>query len=215
MENSRHQCLIYDGPPSRQLPLLALVIEQKLKDGYRCLYLNSPPMVAGLRSSLMIIGVDAAAEVSKARLVLSSDSVVSPDGIFDIDLMLQQLEDAVKQSLSDGHKGLWATGDMTWEFGSEKNFSKLLEYEYRLEKLFIRQQALSGICQYHIDTMPPEVPREALLAHRTFFINETLSRLNPQYDPLGQPADHNTTMNSRLDEAISELCKLQKSKSVR
>ncbi len=35
--------------------------------------------------------------------------------------MLHKLEDALDQALSDGYKGLWATGDMTWEFGSEKN----------------------------------------------------------------------------------------------
>jgi hypothetical protein len=31
--------------------------------------------------------------------------------------MMAKLEDAVTQALADGYKGLWATGDMGWEFG--------------------------------------------------------------------------------------------------
>jgi hypothetical protein len=32
--------------------------------------------------------------------------------------MVHALERAVQQALSEGYDGLWATGDMTWEFGS-------------------------------------------------------------------------------------------------
>ena len=47
--------------------------------------------------------------------------------------MIATLTDALDQACSDGHDGLWACGDMTWEFGPNRDFSKLLEYEYRLE----------------------------------------------------------------------------------
>ncbi len=40
------------------------------------------------------------------------------DGSFDVPMMLANLEEALDQALRDGYKGLWATGDMTWEFGS-------------------------------------------------------------------------------------------------
>jgi hypothetical protein len=69
----RHQCLIYEGAPSRHLPALAAVMLQKLQQDYRCLYLNSLPMVAGMRSYLAAAGVDVAHQVGKASLVLSSD----------------------------------------------------------------------------------------------------------------------------------------------
>lgn len=49
---------------------------------------------------------------------------------------------ALDQALDDGYIGLWVTGDMTWEFGPEKNFAKLLEYEWRLEELFHRRPEL-------------------------------------------------------------------------
>ena len=198
---TRHQCLIYAGPPSQQLPALAATIQGKINEGYRCLYMNSRPMVAGIRTCLAAIGVDVVSEIARARLVLSSEPVTTADGGWDIDSMLAKLDDAVEQALSDGYQGLFATGDMTWEFGSEKNFPKLMEYEHRLEELFRKRKALHGICQYHQDTLPPEVIRQGFLTHRTLYINETLSRVNPHYAAPGRAIE----VNPKLDEMITAL----------
>jgi hypothetical protein len=180
-QTSRHQCLIYKGSPARHLPALAALIRQKLNERNRCLYLDSPPMIAGMRSYLAAAGVDVAREVGKGSLVLSSDQDHLEDGHFHADRMLEGLEAAVHQALSEGYEGLWATGDMTWEFGSKDEMSKLLEYEWKLEDLFRRQPSLSGICQYHMDTLPQDAVRDGLRSHQTIFINETLSRLNPHH----------------------------------
>lgn len=159
------------------------MIRRKLDEGHRCLYLNSPPMVAGIMACLAAAGIDVESEVAKDRIVLSSESIPSADGGFDVELMLHKLEEALDQALSDGYVGLWATGDMTWEFGSEKNFAKFMEYENRLEQLMQKRPELCGICQYHQDTLPCEVTQQALLTHRMIFINETLSRVSPSYVP--------------------------------
>ena len=182
MEQSpRHQCLIYEGSPSSHLPVLASVVRDKLNENHRCLYLNSPPMVAGLRSYLFAAGVNVPHEIMKGSLVLSSDTGHLLNGRFDVDHMLSVLNEAVDQALNEGYQGLWATGDMSWEFGPEKNFSKLLEYEWRLEEYFQKQPALSGICQYHTDTLPHTTVQDGLSTHQAIFINDTLSRLNPFY----------------------------------
>ncbi|SDT91608.1 MEDS: MEthanogen/methylotroph, DcmR Sensory domain [Verrucomicrobium sp. GAS474] len=178
---SRHHCLVYEGSPALQLPALTATIQRRLNEGYRCLYLNSKPMVMGIRSSLAALGVDVAAEVQRGRLVLSSDSCVSADGVFDVTGMLGLLEETLDRALRDGYKGLWASGDMTWEFGSEKNFEKLVEYEHRLEEIFSRRPELMGICQYHRDTLPAEVIQQARAVHRSLYVNETLSLFNPDY----------------------------------
>jgi hypothetical protein len=177
----RHQCLIYEGAPSRQLPALVATIRQMLGANYRCLYLNSPAMVAGMSSYLAAQGMDVAHEVSKTSLVLSSDQSHLSGGNFDVEEMIGKLEYAIVQAMRDGYKGLWATGDMSWEFGSERNLQKLLRYERQLEELFRRQPTLCGICQYHGDLLPHEIVRHGLLSHRAVFINETLSRINSQY----------------------------------
>ena len=177
----RHQCLIYEGSPSLQLPALAATIRQMLSATHRCLYLNSPAMVAGMSSCLAAQGTDVAYEVAKTSLVLSSDQSHLSGGNFDVEKMIGKLEVAIVQALRDGYEGLWATGDMLWEFGNERNLQKLLRYERLLEELFRRQPLLCGICQYHGDLFPPEILRESLLTHRAVFINETLSRINPHY----------------------------------
>jgi hypothetical protein len=194
---SRHQCLIYEGPPSRHLPALAAVVRQKLNENKRCLYLNSEPMVAGMRSYLAAAGVDVANETANARLVLSSERHHLADGKhFDVEQMLDALDQALKQALRDGYEGLWATGDMTWELGPDKDFSRLLEYEWRLEEFLRANPRMGGICQYHVDNIPRPFVREALLAHPSVFINQTLSLLNPVYCC---PESAATTQGSALD----------------
>jgi MEDS: MEthanogen/methylotroph, DcmR Sensory domain len=202
---SRHQCLIYDGSPAPHLPALVSVIQRKLTENHRCLYLNSPPMVAGLRSYLFAAGVDVPKEVMKGRLVLSSDTTHLENGTFDIDRMLDRLSAAVIQARDEGYQGLWATGDMSWEFGCEKNLPKLLEYEWRLEELFHTLPTLAGICQYHRDTLPAEIVRQGLVRHHSIFISDTLSRLNPHY-VRGERFDTHLENTADLDSTISSLC---------
>jgi hypothetical protein len=178
---ARHHCLIYNGPPSRHLPALSAAIQEKLDQNYRCLYLNSPQMVAGMRSYLAANGVDVLAATAKGSLVLSAEQNHLYDGRFDIAGMLHDLELAIEQALDDGYTGLWATGDMTWELGPEKDFTKLLEYEWQLEEFIQKHPEFGGVCQYHADTLPHEAMQHGLLAHPSVFINETLSLINPHY----------------------------------
>jgi hypothetical protein len=205
MRSPRHQCLIYEGAPSRNLPALAAVVRDKLKQNYRCLYLNSPVMVAGIRSYLAAADVDVAGEVAKASLVFSSEQKHLEQGYFDVDRMMFTLEDALDQALANGYDGLWATGDMSWEFGPQRDFSRLLEYEWRLEEFFRKHPASGGICQYHADTLPREVLRQGLVAHPSIFINETLSQINPHYLSEDSYIDR-AAMNTNLDSAIDRLC---------
>ena len=205
--DSRHQCLIYEGPPSQKLQVLAELLQRKLEEGYRCLYLNSAPMVAGMRSTLAAMGIDVTNEIARASLVLSSEPVSSGEH-FNSELMLAKLEDSLDEALKDGYKGLWATGDMTWEFGPSKNFSKLLEYEFGLEDIFRRRKELCGVCQYHRDTMPREAMRQSLLTHPTIVINDTLPRINPHYLKSAPYAGINPT-SDELDEMIAVLCGLR------
>ena len=178
----RHQCLVYTGAPSTQLRALAVTMRERLEANWRCLYLNSPPMVAGISSALAAAGVDVEHERRKGSLLLVSDQSHLKDGRFDPDIMLGRLRTEIADALADGYVGLWASGDMTWEFGPERDFAKLAEYERGLEALFLAQPALSGICQYHADMLPDEAVHQALTLHPTLYVNETLSRLNAQYE---------------------------------
>lgn len=204
METARHRCMIYEGSPAKHLPGLARLIRDKIRANKRCLYLNSIPMVAGIRSYLAAAGVDVAQEVSRGSLILSSDQDHLEDGIFDPARMLDMLAEAVNDALAQGYTGLWSTGDMTWELGNEKNFGKLMEYERGLEEMFREYPALSGICQYHLDTLPGDALHAAAARHSSVYLNETLSRVNPLYSPSGSPAT-SALSTLRLKEMIGHL----------
>jgi hypothetical protein len=177
----RHQCMIYSGSPVKQLSGIAAVIIEKLKGNHRCLYLNSPPMVAGMRSYLAARGLDVHEQTKNGSLLLSSDQEHIVDGHFEAELIVDKLLAAMRQAQADGYAGLWASGDMTWELGNERNFVKLLDYECRLEETLRQNIGLSGICQYHVDTLPRHLVQAALHTHQAMFINETLTRMNPYY----------------------------------
>lgn len=197
--------MIYDGPPSRMLPAIIATVRQNLDANIRCMYLNSPAMVAGLRSGLYAAGTDVEHELARGALVLGSDTSHLVEGRFEADPMIDMLEEAVQTARADGYTGLFATGDMTWEFGPEKEFSKLLYYEWRLEQLFHKHAGLSGICQYHRDLLPLEAVREGLVSHASLFINETFSRLNPHYVGAQTPDERRAAVGPALDDALSKL----------
>jgi len=182
---------------------LAKVAREKLGQNYRCLYLNSPPMVAGMLSYLAAVGVDVAREICKKSLVVSSEQQHLDDGRFDVERMMGNLKDALQQALEDGYAGLWASGDMTWEMGPDKDFSNLLEYEQRLEDFFQENEELSGVCQYHANTLPPEAVRQGLIAHSSIFVNETLYLINPHYIPSASFRD--AAPSSSLDAMVLRL----------
>ena len=54
----RHRCLVYNGAPNRHLRAVSRAACERLASGYRCIYLNSEPMIAGFRSYLAATGVD-------------------------------------------------------------------------------------------------------------------------------------------------------------
>jgi len=174
--------MVYEGSPVHHLPDLASFIATNLGANMRCLYLNSPAMVAGLRSYLAAAGVNVAAEVKKNSLVLSSRQDHLVDGLFHVERMLRFLDTAIQDALRDGYQGFLAVGDMTWEFGPERNFEKLLEYERAIDKLF-QNAPFTGICQYHVDTLPPEAVGQGLCAHQTIYLKEKQIRKNAYFLP--------------------------------
>lgn len=163
-------------------------MHKKLRENYRCIYMNSRPMVAGMQSYLAAEGIDIGKETAGGSLVVSSEREHLVDGIFDVGGMVEMLRQALRRALDDGYAGLWATGDMSWEMGSEKNLPKLLEYERRLEGFLEAHPQMGGVCQYRTDTLPAQAVHHGRMTHRSLFVNETLSLLNADYVPPGAVA---------------------------
>lgn len=165
-------------------------------------------MVAGMKSQLAADGVDVQQEIARGALVMNSEQHHLGGGWeFDVGKMMAMLQRALQQAISDGFAGLWATGDMAWEFGPEKDFSKLLEYEWRLEEFIREHPQLGGICQYHADILPREILRKGLLTHRALFVNQTLSIINPQFLRRGGPVPSDaarTDLDAFIDSVLDQ-----------
>jgi len=181
-ESSRHKCLIYDGHPSEQLPVIAPLLIDGINDRWRCLYLGDPDTLQMIDSALGDRGIDTGGEVRRGALVLSADRSHLAGGTFDPQSLVQTLRGLIDDAVSDGFLGLCATGDMAWELGSEKNFTHLVEYESRLEQVF-HEKPLRGICQYRRDLLPHHAVRHALLTHRSVYVGDTLNQDNLFYVP--------------------------------
>jgi signal transduction histidine kinase len=179
---SRHKCLIYDGDPSAQLPVVVPLLEEGLQDNWRCLYLGSPEALQMIDNALSARGVNTRQEMARNALVLSSDRSHLEDGRFDPVKMVDGLKSSIDEAVRDGFKGLCATGDMRWELGDDANFDRLLEYEARLEQVF-KDRPLRGICQYHRAMVPAKSVRDALITHRSTYLNDRLNEDNLFYIP--------------------------------
>jgi signal transduction histidine kinase len=179
---SRHKCLIYDGHPSEQLPVVVPLLMDGLHENWRCLYLGSPDSVEMVDAALSGQGVDTSRQRDRGALVLSSDRSHLEDGRFDPHAMVEGLRASIDDAVRDGFQGLCATGDMRWELGADSNFDRLLEYEARLEQVF-RDKPLWGICQYHRAMVPSQAVHDALVTHRTAYIGDRLNEDNLFYIP--------------------------------
>lgn len=181
-EVSRHKCLIYDGDPADQLPVVVPLLRSGLDDNWRCLYLGSPDTVQMVDVALSQTGVDTRREVKRNALLFSSDRSHLQGGRFDPEVMVDGLNAAIDDAVHDGFQGLCATGDMRWELGDDENFDRLLEYEALLEQVF-RAKPLRGICQYHRAMVPAHAVRDALIAHRSAYLGDRLNEDNLFYVP--------------------------------
>lgn len=199
VEASRHKCLIYDGNPSEQLPVIIPLLINGLRENRRCIYLGNPDMVEMVHSGLSARGVDIARETLRGALILSSERSHLKDGRFDPHEMVAMLQKMIEDAVQDGFQGLCATGDIKWELGHEKNFERLLEYEALLERVF-REKPLQGICQYHRDTVPAHAIRDALLTHRSTIIGDALNRDNFFYIPPELLLEHNRASRDKQGE---------------
>lgn len=158
------------------------LLMSSLQDNWRCLYLGDPSSVAMVGTALTAKGVNTMREADRGSLIFSSERSHLASGTFDPKSLIKALCDMIDEAVSDGYKGLCATGDMMWELGTEDNFQYLMEYEALLEQVF-HTKPLQGICQYRKDVLPARAVKEALLTHPSCFLGDTYTQDNIYFMP--------------------------------
>ena len=173
--------MVYEGAPEKHLKSIAQTLIARLQENRRCVYLNSPAMISAMHRQMYAEGFNVSDHISRGALIMSSERDHLVDGRFDLTLMLKSLRETLRAARKDGFDGLWASGDMTWEFGSENNLDKLEEYERKLDNFVEDHPAMSGVCLYHRATLPPHALATALATHRSVYVSEKRSWWNPWY----------------------------------
>ena len=220
VEVSRHKCLIYEGHPSEQLPVILPMMIQSLREKQRCIYLGDPEMVQLVQEGLYKKGVNLQEESTRGALLFSSDRDHLKTGHFNPEAMVVMLCQLIDKALSDGFAGLYATGDMRWELGDDKNFDRLREYEARLDLVF-RDKPLAGVCQYHRDTVPVHAIQDALMTHESIYVGHHLNQNNFFYIPpdllLGEGGDGKDRMAQWMWQQVTRIvqAEAQRDKTLR
>ena len=190
------------------MPTLVGAMRDKLRKNFRCMFLDSAPMVTGMRVSLATAGVDVMSEMASGRLMLTSERNYLIRGRrFDADRMMQGLSAALQEALNSGFEGLWATGNIGWELGPARDFSQLLEYEWQLEDFVREHPQFGGICQYHRDTLPREAMTDCVLSHSTVFVDQTRTLTNPHVADPGT-YQKKSRENPAIEKFVQEVCHL-------
>lgn len=153
-----------------------------LQDNWRCLYLGDPESVHMVGSALTAKGVNTMRESDRGALIFSSEREHLDGGKFEPSAMIDGLCQMIDEAVADGYNGLWATGDMMWEMGSDENFDYLTEYEALLEQVF-RTKPLLGVCQYRKDVLPNRAIKEALMTHPNVFVGQEYTQENLYFMP--------------------------------
>lgn len=186
---------------------IAAVVRVKLEQNYRCLYLDHPAMIDELQCYLDAADIPIEREVGRRRLLLSADQRHLMGRYFDPERMLRTLETAYHRALDEGFEGLWTSGNMAWQMGSQMDCSRLLEFEQGLENFIAENARMGGICQYQVSTLSREAVHRGLLTHQSFFVSENLSMINPYF--LQPPSSvRNAAHPLLLDAAVGRLCEL-------
>lgn len=176
-----HICTIYTSP-EEQLTAAIEYVKAGLERGERSLYVCGEHSPDEFRAALQAAGVDVVGEERRGALVLITKHEGHLEGgSFSPYRMIQKLDEAVKDALATGFKGLAAAGNMSWVLDGAAGTEDLAEYESRLNEFYANNRAL-GLCQYS-SKLPKKFLDHCIATHPVIRIDGPIALENPFYEP--------------------------------
>jgi hypothetical protein len=202
MHPGDHGCVIYSTSAELNLSV-AEYLAEGLDASERCWYAaQSWKELADARLALQAFGVDAEqAEAQKTLWLTTSDELYLADGNFEPQRMLDIIEEAIADVLSDGLAAFRLAGEMSWALRPSPGTERVMEYEARAEEL-LRTSSARALCLYHRHRMPAELIDGALAVHplagvgaeprpSAFYRSKVIADLRtPQPEDLGWKLKH-------------------------
>ena len=165
-----HICSIHDSE-EEQLATAAAYIADGIGRGERGLYVGvSEDAVLRFRAALGAIGLDPAALCGRGALILvTPEQAYLAGGYFELERMLELIDQAIDQAVNDGFSGLRGCGDMSWLLAGAPGSEQAVSYEAVLGQ-FLSGRRACAMCQYNRQRLPLPMIDMALATHSTAVI---------------------------------------------
>jgi hypothetical protein len=176
-----HICVFYRDEQTL-IDTLARYIADGLARRERCFCAQKPHVIPLLFKALEKLGVDIAAEGTRAALEIhKEEDVYFANGRFEPESMMARLERSIDESLDRGFSGFRTAGEMSWALDTRHGTpavlcDQLAGYEEMVQATFPGKAAI-GLCQYPMRAFPPATLDRVLEAHH-IALEETMVSTN-------------------------------------
>jgi hypothetical protein len=160
-----HICVFYRSEDSLR-EVLTPYIADGLRRSQKCFCAQKPHIAGQLLNDLRAIGINTTDAIRRGALEIhTEDEVYFRNRKFEPRAMINMLARALKDAQEMGFSGLRTAGEMSWAMEGRNSCDQMLEYEQMVEELFPGKPGV-GLCQYNLNTFPPQILAKVIDAHR-------------------------------------------------
>lgn len=162
-----HACAVVDGP-EQEAQVVAPFVREGLEDTEQVVFIHGPERREAVLEGL---GPEAAAAADEGQLVmLGWEDAYLRGGRFEVDRMLELVEETAALSRRRGYTRVRLVGHMDWTVSSSETAADAIEYEARVNAVLARS-GTPAVCVYPIDRVPARMLVELLAVHPVVFLN--------------------------------------------
>lgn len=171
-----HICLLYETQ-AEQFSAVIPFIQEGIEKGERCIYIADDKLSTWFLKTMRRSGRQALRK--RALAVFDKQETHMSEGVFDPDIMINFLEKAATNAVSEGFSALRIVCEITWTREDEPSKARLIEYHAKLDRFFSKSTALA-IFQYNMNNYNPELLIQTVRVHPALIRDNRLLN-NPQY----------------------------------
>ncbi|MGV8161711.1 MAG: MEDS domain-containing protein [Candidatus Nanoarchaeia archaeon] len=176
-----HICLMH-GVDEEKFSVLVPYFEKGLKNNEKCYY------ILGESNSELVIeqfkrrGINLEKYITSGQFVFGTENIYLTNDEFVPEKTIESIKKIIAKALEEGYVGVRTTGEGTWVLNNESARSRLIEYESKLNGLFLDLK-FTAICQYNKALFAQKLLVEAIHTHPVVVLDKKVCPLNYYYTP--------------------------------
>lgn len=201
LKQGEHLCSVY-ADTGELLTQAVPYIKAGLVNGERCIYVADQHSKETIVQALNFWGIHADHEITTGRLVFWTRHNYRQPGLFDLNTMLNFINQTLTQAMEDGHTGIRLAVEMSWTLNNGINDDDLVRWEDFINTISFPGSHISFICQYNRHLLPCPLIAKAVQVHPVVILGEDIcpnSSYRPASDVLTAQDENN------LDELLSSI----------